>query len=166
VYLNEKGRKKWAQKAMDEVRDATKVLAGMKYKSYAKAFFTVGGEWSRPEPVGYDLELLPLTDLSGVRAGDVVRFEVSLMGKPLSTSPEKSLEYITAHSNAFGGPDGFFLASMLHNGKGQFRMPAAGQWVVNVYTSMDVDPEGPYRDLAGKCTKVFYSGSISFQVKP
>ena len=86
--------------------------------------------------------------------------------KPLSTTPEKGLEYITATSNTFGGPDGFFLSAMLHNGKGSFRLPTAGQWVVNVYTSYDVDPEKDPKTLVGKCTKVFYAGTISFNVKP
>jgi hypothetical protein len=45
-------------------------------------------------------------------------------------------------------------------------MPAAGQWVVNIYTSYDVDPENGPEELIGKCTKVFYSGTVSFHVKP
>lgn len=166
TYLDEKGVKKWAPKPMNQVEGAKKVLAGMKYKSYAKAFFTVGAKWTAPEPLGNDLELMPLTDLSRVHVGDMVSFEVSLMGKPLTTMPEKGLEYITATSNTFGGPDGFFLAAMLHNGKGSFRMPTAGQWVVNVYTSWDVDPAKDPKSLVEKCTKVFYAGTISFDVKP
>lgn len=166
LYLDEEGRKKWAPKAMDELENATQVLAGMKYKSCAKAYFTLGGEWTQPEPLHNDLELLPLTDLSDVRVGDLVKFRVTLLGDPLSTTPEKGLEYLTANSNTFGGPDKFFLASMLHKGEAQFRMPAAGQWVVNIYTSYDVDPENGPEELIGKCTKVFYSGTVSFHVKP
>ena len=166
MYLDEKGRKKWVPKPMDRVEGAKEILAGMKYKSYAKAFFTVGGKWTAPKPLGHDLELMPLTDLSNVHMGDMVSFEVTLMGKPLSTMPEKSLEYITATSNTFGGPDGFFLSAMLHNGKGSFRMPTAGQWVVNVYTSYDVDPAKAPKALVEKCTKVFYAGTVSFNVKP
>ena len=166
TYLDEKGRKKWVPKPMNQVEGAKEILAGMKYKSYAKAFFTVGGKWTDPKPLGNDLELMPLIDLSHVHVGDMVSFKVTLMGEPLSTMPEKGLEYITATSNTFGGPDGFFLSAMLHNGKGSFRMPTAGQWVVNVYTSYDVDPEKGPKALAEKCTKVFYAGTISFNVKP
>ncbi len=166
TYLDEKGHKKWVPKAMNQVEGAKEVLAGMKYKSYAKAFFTVGGKWTEPNPLGNDLELMPLTDLSRVHAGDMVSFSVTLLGKPLTTMPEKSLEYITATSNTFGGPDGFFLAAMLHKGKGSFRFPTAGQWVVNVYTSYDVDPAKDPKELVEKCSKVFYAGTISFDVKP
>lgn len=166
TYLDESGKKKWAPKAMDEITGAKKILAGMKYKSYAKAFFTMSGKWTEPKPLGFDLELIPMTDLSDVHAGDIVSFKVTLMGKPISSSPEKSLEYLTATSNTFGGPDGFYLASMLYNGMAKFRIPTAGQWVVNLYTSYDVDPNNAPPELAGKCTKVMYSGTISFNVKP
>jgi hypothetical protein len=45
-------------------------------------------------------------------------------------------------------------------------MPAAGQWVVSVYTSYDVDAEKGPEELKGKCTKVFYAGTMAFNVKP
>jgi hypothetical protein len=88
------------------------------------------------------------------------------MGRPLSSSPDKSLEYLTATSNAFGGPDGFFIGAMIFNGKAQIRMPVAGQWVVNVYFSQDVTRKNELKHLADKCTRVVYAGSVSFHVKP
>jgi uncharacterized GH25 family protein len=164
-YINTKGRPKWALKPMDQVENAKKLISGMRYKAYAKSFFTVG-EWKKPKPMGYDLEILPETDLGNVRVGDKVEFRVLFMGKPLSTSPEKSIEYITATSNTFGGPDKFTLAAILFNGKGSFRMPTAGQWLINVYARQEVGPDSPLKDYVGKCTTALYSSSLSFNVKP
>ena len=164
-YLDAKGRPKWALKPMDQVENATKIISGMRYKAYAKSYFTVGA-WKKPNPMGYDLEILPETDLSNVRVGDKVEFRVLFMGKPLSTSPEKSIEYITATSNTFGGPDGFSLAAIVFNGKGSFRIPTAGQWMVNVYARQEVSPESPLKHYVGKCTTALYSSSVSFNVKP
>ena len=140
-------------------------LSGLKYKSFAKAYFAVQ-KWTEPKALGHDLEIIPTTDLSNVHVGDMVSFEVTFMGRPLSSSPDKSLEYLTATSNAFGGPDGFFIGAMIFNGKAQFRMPVAGQWVVNVYFSQDVTPKNELKHLADKCTRVVYAGSVSFHVKP
>ena len=164
-YLDKKGKQKWVGKAMDEIKGAQKVLTGLKYKSFAKAYFTVG-KWTEPKALGHDLEIIPTTDLSNVHVGDMVSFEVTFMGRPLSSSPDKSLEYLTATSNAFGGPDGFFIGAMIFNGKAQFRMPVAGQWVVNIYFSQDVTRKNELKHLADKCTRVVYASTVSFHVKP
>ena len=92
-------------------------------------------------------------------------FDVSFMGKPFSCT-NGNIEYMTATSNSFGGSDNFFLSAYIMNGKAQFRMPAAGQWVVNVFVRQEVTPESDLKHLAGKCTTVWYSGTISFNVKP
>jgi uncharacterized GH25 family protein len=149
---------------LDEVKDAHKVLFSVKYKSFAKAFMAVK-KWTDPKPLGFDLELMPMTDLSNVHVGNLVPFEISFMGKPLSSGAD-SIQYLTATSNTFGGPDGFFLSAYIMNGKAQFRMPSAGQWVANVYVKQDVTPESDLKELVGKCTTVYYAGTISFNVKP
>jgi hypothetical protein len=51
-------------------------------------------------------------------------------------------------------------------GKAQFRMPAAGQWVVNVYFSHEVTTKNELKHLADKCTRVVYASTVSFHVKP
>ena len=163
-YLDKNGKMKMAVKPLDEVKDASKILAAIKYKSFAKAFMAVK-KWTDPKPLGFDLEIRPLTDLSNVHVGDMVHFDVSFMGKPFSCTQD-TIQYMTATSNTFGGPDNFSLYSYLINGKAQFRMPAAGQWVVNVYVKQDVTPESDLKELVGKCTTVYYAGTISFNVKP
>jgi hypothetical protein len=144
VYLDEKGEHKIVDSPLDEMKD--------------------------PKPLGHDLELVPLTNLSDVHIGDPVLFQVTFMDKPFSCT-QNTMEYITAASNTFGGEasgdrEGFFLSTYILNGKAQFRMPTAGQWVVNVYACQDVTPESDLRELLGKCTKVYYGSSISFNVRP
>ena len=164
MYLDKKGKQKMVTKPLDQVKGVGKILTSIKYKSFAKAFFAVNN-WTDPKPLGFDLEIMPMTDLSDVHVGDVVPFQITFMGKPFSCGPS-GIEYITATSNSFGGPDGFFLSAYIMNGKAQFRMPAAGQWVVNVYVKQDVTPESDLKKLVGKCTTVYYAGTISFNVKP
>ena len=164
MYLDKKGKQKMVTKPLDQVKGVGKILTSIKYKSFAKAFFAVK-KWTDPKPLGFDLEIMPMTDLSKVHVGDVVPFQITFMGKPFSCGPG-GIEYITATSNSFGGPDGFFLSAYIMNGKAQFRMPSAGQWVVNVYVKQDVTSESDLKELVGKCTTVYYAGTISFNVKP
>ena len=164
MYLDKKGKQKMVMKPLDEVKSAHKVLTCVKFKSFAKTFMAVK-KWTDPKPLGHDLEIMPMTDLSNVHVGDVVPFQITFMGKPFSCGID-TIEYITAMSNSFGGPDGFFLSAYIMNGKAQFRMPTAGQWVVNVYVRQDVTPESNLKKLVGKCTTVCYGSTISFNVKP
>ena len=164
-FVDQKGRKRWATKSMDQLKDAKKVLGAMFYKCYAKSYFTVE-KWSQPKPLGHDLEIMPLTDLSNVRVGDKVNFKITFMGKPLTSNPLKDFEYITATSNTFGGPDKFTLAAIIFGGKGRFRIPTAGQWVVSVWHRQVVAGNPDLKHLAKKCHTVLRSATISFNVKP
>jgi len=165
TYIDMKGRHKWKHTTMDKVHDAKKVIRGMKFTTYAKSFFTID-QWTQPSALGFDLEILPLTDLSRLRAGEMVEFDVKLLGRSLNTVPDRNFEYMTLTSNTFGGPDGFTLATLIFNGKASFRIPTAGQWVANIYTRQAVTPDGPLKALVGKCTNVLYAATVSFNVKP
>ena len=146
-YVDQKGRKRWAPKSMDQLKDAKKVLASFFYKPSAKSYFTVN-KWSQPKPLGHDLEIMPLTDLSNVRVGDKVDFKV------------------TATSNTFGGPDKFTLAATIAGGKGGFRMPTAGQWVVSVWYRQVVKGNPDLKRYAKKCQVLLRAATVSFNVKP
>ena len=78
MYLDKKGKQKMVTKPLDEVKGIHKVLAGVKYKSFAKAFMTVK-KWTDPKPLGFELELMPLIDLSNVHVGDMAQFDVSFI---------------------------------------------------------------------------------------
>ncbi len=164
-YIDKKGRKKWAAKAMNEVQEAQKIIRGMRYHPFAVSYFTVG-EWQTPKSLGQELEIIPMTDLSNVHAGDLVKFKVLFMSKELTTDPSLSIEYITAKSDAFGAAEKFSLSSILYGGKGQFRIPTAGNWLVNVYTRQNVTKDNALKHLADKCNTVLYSSSVSFTVQP
>jgi len=163
-YIDNKGKKRVAPVPMDKVKDMKTPIASFKYQSFAKSYFAVD-EWTKPEPRGYELEIMPLTDLSDLHVGDLVEFMVSFRGKPVSTTSDDT-RTLTCSSNTFGGPDKFHLGSMLHGGHAQFRMPAAGQWIANIFYSEKVADNPALKDLADKCTIVYTAGSIFFNVKP
>jgi len=164
TYIDKNGKHRMAPKSMDRIKDIKSVIASVKYEAFAKAFYAVG-KWTSPEPLGNDLELMPLSDLSDVHVGDLIQFKVTYKGKPVTVS-ENAINRMTCVSNTFGGPDKFQLDSHLRNGIAQFRIPTAGQWLGNVYYKQAVGADPRVKDLEGKCTLVYTSATIFFTVKP
>lgn len=162
-YIDKKGRERMALKPRDEIKDIDKVLMSVKFQAFAKSFMTVG-KWSQPARLGHGLEITPLTDLSNLHVGDLVEFEVLFNGKPVTVSA-KNISYITAMSPSFGQPDHFALFSYVKNGKAQFRVQSAGQWVVSMNHKGDVTKDGPLKALYGKANQVYHGASLTFTVK-
>jgi len=162
-YIDKDGRQRMKLKSKDQLDDIEKVLMSVKYQAFAKSYLTVG-EWTAPEPLGQALEIVPRTDLSDLHVGDLVEVEVLFYGEPLNATA-KSIEYITAHSSSFGQSDGFYLMSYIMEGKAQFRVQSAGQWMISVNHKDDVTPDGPLADLQGKAEHVYTGASLTFNVK-
>lgn len=162
-YVDTKGKERMQLKPRDEIKDLDKTLMSVKFQAFAKSYATVG-KWTRPEPLGHGLEIIPRTDLSDLHAGDLVEVDVLFYGKPL-TATAKSIEYITAHSAGFGQSDGFALFSYIMDGRAQFRVQNAGQWMISVNHKDDVTPDGPLKDLMGKADQVYHAASLTFTVK-
>jgi hypothetical protein len=162
-YIDQAGKPRMQMKPRNEISGIKEVLVSVKYQAFAKSFLTVGG-WQDPEPLGHDLEIIPRTDLSSLRAGDLVEVTVLFHGKPL-TATAKSIEYITAHSSSFGQSEGFSLFSYIIDGNAQFRVQSSGQWMISVSHKDDVTPDGPLKDLIGKADQVYQGASLTFTVK-
>jgi len=163
-YVNDKGKTVFSQKPLDQVKDARDVIFAWKYYAYAKAVFSYK-EPGVPKPLGHDLEINPLVDVSTLKAGDLLPLEVTFLGKPL-TIEGTDVHYLYATSNTFGGPDKFMLASWVIGGRAQFRLPSAGQWVFSIYLQRDVDKHPALADLKGKARQVYYVASLTVDVKP
>ncbi len=162
-YIDKSGKTRMQLKPKDELDDIDKVFMSVKYQAFAKAYMT-HGEWSNPEPLGHGLEIVPLTDLSDLKANDLVEVRVLFHGEPLNTTAG-SMDFITAHSSSFGQSDHFYLMSYLMEGKAQFRVQCAGQWMISVNHKQDVTPDGPLKDLHGKVEQVYHGASLTFKVK-
>lgn len=162
-YIDTKDRMRLKLKPKDEIKDIKKVLISLKYQGYAKSFITLG-DWSEPKSLGHDLEIIPLSDLSRVKTGDLVEFNVALKGKPIS-SKIPDIKFATFWSKNFGQEDKFELMSYLKNGKAQFRVPSSGQWVMQIFDAHHVTKDGKSKDLYGKAEIYAVATSITFDVK-
>ena len=162
-YIDKKGRERMELKPKNEVDGIKKVLMAVKFQAFAKSYLTKG-TWVAPQPLGHGLEIIPRTDLSNLHVGDLVEVDVLFYGQPL-TATAKSIEYITAHSSSFGQSDGFALFSYLMNGRAQFRVQSAGQWMISVNHKDDVTADGPLKELVGKADQVYHGASLTFNVQ-
>lgn len=162
IYIDKSGRQKVGRESKDKTKGAEKIISSMKYGSFAKTYLTIG-DWKQPEPVKADLDIIPLTDLSSVKKGDIVEFETRFNGKLLSTS-FSGLEYMTAFGSNFGAHDGFQLFSLIKNGRSQFRVLEKGEWVVSVFVEKDVADDPSMKNLQGKTDTVYYNATLTFNV--
>lgn len=163
-YLDTKDRERLKLTSMDKIKDIKKVFMSVKYEASAKSYLSIGKKWTIPKASNKGLEIIPKTDLSNVKVGDMLEFEVLFFGKPVSISAS-SMEYITAMSSTFGQNDGFSLMSYIQDGKAQFRVQNKGQWIVGCNHKEDVTKEGSLKNLYGKVNQVYHGSSLTFNVK-
>lgn len=143
-YRDKQGKDRYSDQPVAKLKDVAEVLETRLEMNLMKAAFVVGG-WSDPAPLGQPLEIVPLTDLSEARVGDVARFKVLLNGK--AWVPAEGEAYLTAHNASFGNR--WAIHSTLQAGEGEFRLPAAGQWRVDVAFRGRNTEVDAYRDQGG-----------------
>lgn len=161
-YMDKNGKQHLQMKPRDAINDIDKVIMAVKYQAFAKSFITLGA-WTEPKPLGHGLEIIPRTNLSTLHVGDLVEVDVLFYGKPLNASAQ-SMDFITAASSSFGQSDNFALFSYIIEGRAQFRIQSAGQWIISVNHKEDVTQEGPLKDLYGKTDQVYHGASLTFNV--
>lgn len=162
LWLDEKGRQKWGRKYLDELKDAKEIQLCWVFKSYAKAWASVG-EWSEPKPLGHPLEFVPISDLTNVKVGDEVEFRVLFMGEPLhSVSPTGGLpDSIKAYNELLGDT---FVGAYVKRGKLKFRVLKPGRWLMTLNVTKPVSQKvAP--ELVGKVYSVGYNATATFFVK-
>ena len=163
-YIDNKDRQRLKLKSKDQLKNIKKVLLSVKYQAFANSYLTLGDKWEKPKATNEGLEIIPKSDLSKLKIGDLVEFEVLFYGKPLSAGPQKDA-YITASSSSFGQSDGFSLHSKIKKGKARFRVQSAGQWKVECKYKQKITKDGKHKDLYGKTNTLINASALTFNVK-
>ena len=159
-FIDTKGRNRLKMKPKNQVKDIKKVLMAVKYQANAVSYVALK-KWETPEPTNQGLEIIPMTDLSRVKAGDLVAFKVLYMGTP----PKGGDTYITASTPAFDKGKHFSLYSKIKKGKAQFIVQCPGQWMVNCSHTGKVEKDGPLKDLYGKADSSITGATLTFNAK-
>ena len=164
VWIDKNGKRRKGTVAIDQIDNPKKIILSLRYLNIAKSCFSVG-KWTKPVSQGYPLEITPISDLSNVRPGDLVEFEVTFGGRPLSIGAE-GLFQMTGISRSFGGKEKTFIMSYPHDGRCRFTMPTVGQWLMQINVMQKVADRPELADLKGKCLSIYYTSSFTFNVKP
>jgi len=158
-FIDTKDKNRLKMKPKDQVKDIKKVLMAVKYQANAVSYVVLK-KWETPRPTNQGLEIIPMTDLSRVKAGDLVEFKVLFMG-----TPPKSDTYITASTPAFDKGRHFSLFSKIKEGNAQFIVQCPGPWMVNCSHNGKVEKDGPLKDLYGKADSSITGSTLTFNVK-
>jgi len=162
-YIDTKNRMRLKLTTLDKIDNVKRVIRSIRHQANAKTYLSVG-KWSEQKATNKGLEIIPKTDLSKLKVGDMVKFEVLYNGKPLQVSTNAN-EYIKASAPSFGQNEGYAIMSLVRKGKAGFRIPSSGQWIVSYNHTQKVDKEGPLKDLYKKINHVVYTSSLTFHVK-
>lgn len=162
LWTDKNGRQKWGRTTLDQIKDAQEIKICWEFQSFAKAFAVVG-IWTEPRPVGHDLELIPLTDLTKVRVGDEVAFKVLLFGEPVQTD-QNGLPLLEVYGEHYGADGRYGLKGGISGGIAKIRVTAPGRWLARVGTRKPVTKENGPAELVGKALEVGYNTTATFFV--
>lgn len=123
---------------------------------YAKAVVDFGSGEHWDAPVGFPIEIQPLTRPYGVWTGNLFRGLVRMNGKPL---PFANIEIEWMNDGTMKAPSDPFVTQIVKTDAGgvfAYAMPRAGWWAFNALT----DAETPMNDPAGKPARVEIGGTM------
>jgi len=162
-YIDQKNRKRLKLTTIDKVKNPKEILMSVKYQATARSYLTLN-KWTEQKPNNKGLEIIPKTDLSNIKVGDIIEFEVFFYGKPLHVSPA-SMEFITAQSKGFGQEDQYWMFSYIQKGKAKIKVHSTGQWIVSSFHTENVKSTSVLKDLYKKANQVVYGSTLTFHVK-
>jgi hypothetical protein len=170
VYRDRKGEKRYSDQPYSTLEDVAKVESVSRDVYFMKAVHA-SGAWSEPAALGAILEIVPLTDLSSAKPGDLVRFKVLRDGAAWTTGGDSAL--LTAFSPAYG--DRWGIQSSLKYGEAEFRLPVGGAWRVAIhfkgrsgdYPKLVPAARGePVPGVKSEDVDLYVQTSLVFNVKP
>ena len=164
AFIDKKNKKRFKLKSKDKIKNIKKIIFSVEYQALATSYLALK-KWETPKASNKGLEIIPKTNLSNIKVGDLVEFEVLFMGKPIEYNPPSKMDYILASSPSFDKGRDFSLVSFIKNGKAQFLAKSSGQWIVNCYYKGQVTKDGVLKDKYGKIDYDIQAASLTFNVK-
>ena len=163
-YIDTKDRKRIKLTTKDKIKDIKKVLFSVQWEGSGSTYLTIG-KWSEQKATNKGFEIVPKSDLSNLKAGDTVEFEVLFYGKPYDSLAKKGEAKLTLFSNPRSQGEGLSLTAPVKNGIAKFEVPSKGQWMLMAILNQQVKKEGELKDLHGKVNSVMFSSTLTLNVK-
>ena len=143
VYMDEKGRERHTIKPKSAIIDRSEEIKLSLYsKQYAKTYVTCEkSSLDFPGRIGQNLELVPVRDISGLKAGDDLELKVYFKGKPYTGPGTWNATYngFSTHSE-----DYYYSKTAVSGDTIRIPIPRSGRWFVRY--SVKVEAEGADRE--------------------
>ncbi len=111
--------------------------------------------------------MIPLTDLTELKVGDIVSFQALFNGKPYhpeSIPPAKILGY----GELYGTKDNYHYGiwgNLDQEGIGHLRITAPGRWVAQVFVKRPISEICDSEDVSEKALEIAYTATATFFVR-
>lgn len=160
-YRDPQGREHFARDTpVAAIKDMGTLIESLYWTTDMKAVYSVD-DWTAPKAVGSLMEIVPLTDLSKLRAGQKARFQVLLDGKPLQLK-QGATDGLTASSATLHGDTAIHMT--LVDGVAEMVAPAAGHWRIDASAQRGVKELKRLASLPDQMSVIMLSASLTFDV--
>jgi len=159
VWIDAEGRSQSGAQFVDEIKGAKKIVTTALTVRDASAWWRHGA-WSKPAPAGAALELLPMSDPTGLRAGDSLEVALMWKGRPLDGAR-------LALFTAFGESKQEAKIDEKGAGRAVFTLPSAGVWVLRAELTTPVAEAGAeYAKFAKRIDNIRFVSTMAIKAAP
>ncbi len=158
MWKDKKGRRRHSIKPMSAVKDkASEILSSLRSSQWTKTYVVCGEPSQKfPAVIGMPLELVPARDVSGLKQGETLDFQVYRNGEPYTGEG-----FFDATYNGFSteAEDNYIPKTAVKGGKFSLPLDVTGRWFVRFYTK--TDPPAEWRD---DCLKEKRTATLVFEI--
>ena len=139
-WIDQKGRRRHTIKPMSELKDqASEIITSLYSRQYAKTYvFCSEPSAEFPAHIGLDFELVPQSDISRLKPGDVLELKIYKKGKPFNGKGEWDATFSGFSTEA---EDLFYPKSEIEGGIIRVSLTHPGRWFIRFSAKADAPVE-------------------------
>lgn len=160
IYADKDGKVHHSTGALDELKDAARVMMSVRAYQFPKSYLAVGDTdgASTPQPVGAKLEIVPVQAPGTLHAGDRLEMSILFDGKPVPDGTEFDATYMGFSTEM---EDYLYTGRTTTSGKGYVDLACAGVWYIRTHFTQPASGE-----WQGKCRELMYNATLTLSVAP
>ncbi|WP_035238532.1 DUF4198 domain-containing protein [Desulfobacter vibrioformis] len=150
-FKDTNGKERHAIKSIDKIKNRLGTVITSYYsKQYAKTYVKCGiPKGPFPANLGLPLELIPATDIFGLKPGDTLELQVVLDGKPYTGEGTWDATYMGFSTLA---EDNFYPHTNVNGSKVSIPLPNPGRWFIRYFIKVDAPEQEKDKYLQMKLT--------------
>ena len=160
MYADKDGKVHHSTSALDELKDAARVMLSVRAYQFPKTYLAVGDTdgASAPQPLGATLEIVPVQAPGTLHAGDRLELSILFEGKPVPDGTEFDATYMGFSMQM---EDYLYTTRTTANGKGHIDLACAGVWYIRTHFTQPATGQ-----WQGKCRELMYNATLTLSVAP